>query len=115
MAIPAKVISLSVNDRVDLAIKTSMDIYMNKIASNFIEVGLENTFQMSLALIIQNELDQHTYYDNERFIVKFEKNMPINGNRDYIDIVVEHKRNQDIKIYLIGLLHLKNKSLAQNR
>ena len=45
----ATIINLDVDTRVDAAINRSMDIYMNKLATGFFEVGLENTFQMSLA------------------------------------------------------------------
>ena len=101
--INAHVIDLNVDARVDAAVNRSMDIYMNKLASGFLEIGLENTFQMSLADIISKELDLNTYYDNERFMVKFEKNMPINGNKDYVDIVIEYKRDKETKLYLIEL------------
>lgn len=99
----ATIINLDVDTRVDAAINRSMDIYMNKLASGFLEIGLENTFQMSLADIISKELDLNTYYDDERFMVKFEKNMPINGNNDYVDIVIEYKRDKETKLYLIEL------------
>ena len=99
----ATIIDLNVDKRVDAAINRSMDIYINKLASGFLEIGLENTFQMSLADIISRELDQNTYFDNERFLVKFEKNIPINGNNDYVDIVIEYKRDKETKLYLIEL------------
>lgn len=103
MSINAKIIDMSVDSRVEIAIRNAMDIYMNKLASSFLEVGLEDTFKMHLADIIGRELDQHTFFDDERFMVKFEKNMPINGNKDYIDIVVEYKRGQQTSLYLIEL------------
>lgn len=103
MSKKANIINLDVDCRVEAAIRNAMDIYINKLASGFIEVGLENTFQMHLADIIGRELDQNTFYDDERFMVKFEKNMPINGNKDYIDIVVEYKKGQQTNLYLIEL------------
>lgn len=103
MSIEAKKINLTVDSRVDNAIRTAMDIYMNKLSTGFVEVGLENTFQMHLADFIGRELEQNTFHDDERFIVKFEKNMPINNNKDYIDIVIEYKRKDETKLYLIEL------------
>lgn len=99
----ANVINLSVDDRVDEAIHKAMDIYLSKLKTGFIDIGLEAAFQMHLADIISRELDQKTFYKDERFIVKFEKNMPINGNNDYVDIVIEYQKQDEQRFYLIEL------------
>ncbi len=80
-----------------------MDIYINKLKTEFIDIGLEDTFKMHLANIIGRELEQRTFYKDERFVVELEKNMPINGNRDYIDIVIEYRRGTIQKLYLLEL------------
>jgi hypothetical protein len=103
MSTNAKTVDLSVDSRVETAVRNAMDIYMNKLSTGFIEVGLEDTFKMHLADLVSRELDQNTFFDDERFMVKFEKNMPVNGNNDYIDIVIEYKRGQLIRLYLIEL------------
>lgn len=99
----ANEISLDVDERVDKAIKDSMDIYINKLKTGFIDIGLEASFKMHLANIINRELEQRTFYKDERFVVQLEKNMPINGNKDYIDIVIEYQRGGIQKLYLLEL------------
>ncbi|HHX69311.1 MAG TPA: hypothetical protein GX708_14850 [Gallicola sp.] len=99
----AKIIDMRVDSRVEAAIRNAMDIYMNKLASGFIEVGLEDAFKMHFADIFSRELNQNTFFADERFMVKFVKNMPINGNNDYIDIVIEYKIGLQISLYLIEL------------
>lgn len=103
MSTNAKIIDLRIDSRVEDAVRNAMDIYMNKLSTGFIEIGLEDTFKMHLAHLVSRELDQNTFYDDERFMVKFEKNMPINGNNDYIDIVIEYKRGHLTKLFLIEL------------
>ncbi len=99
----AKIINLNVDDRVEKAINNSMDIYLNKLKTGFIDIGLEDTFKMNLGVIIGRELEQMTFYKDERFIVKFESNMPINGNNDYVDIVIEYQRCGVQRLYLMEL------------
>ena len=108
----ANCISMDVTSRVDEAIDKSMDIYINKLMTNYIDIGLEYAFQMHLAEIISKELDQLTFFSDERFVVKFEKNMPINNNNDYIDVVVEYKRGSIFKQYLIELKFKKETDSA---
>lgn len=108
----AKIIKLDVDSRVNEAIRNSMDIYMNRLATSFIEIGLENAFQSYLSDILKKELDLNTFYTNERFIIKFEKNMPINANKDYIDIVIEYRRDSQLKLYLIELKFKKRSDSA---
>lgn len=96
-------INLDVNERVNEAINDSMDIYINKLGTGFIDIGLEAGFKMHLANIIGRELEQRTFYRDERFIIQLEKNIPINGNKDYIDIVIEYQRENIQKLYLLEL------------
>lgn len=110
----ANVINLSVDDRVDEAIHKAMDIYLSKLKTGFIDIGLEAAFQMHLADIISKELDQKTFYKDERFIVKFEKNMPINGNNDYVDIVIEYQKQDEQRFYLVELKFKKISDSAPN-
>lgn len=90
--IKANVFNLSVDARVDKAIKDAMDIYINKLMSGFIEVGLEATFQLQWSKILDDLLQLQTYETDERFQISLEKNMPVYGNKDYIDIVVKHTK-----------------------
>lgn len=99
----ANIIDMNVDSRVEKAVNSSMDIYLNKLKTGFIDIGLEDTFKMHLADIINRELEQRTFYKDERFIVKFEKNMPINDNKDYVDIVIEYRKGDIQKLYLIEL------------
>lgn len=108
----ANCICMDVTSRVDSAIRKSMDIYINKLMTKYIDTGLENAFQMHLAEIVSKELDQLTFFCDERFVVKFEKNIPINNNNDYIDIVVEYKRGSILKQYLIELKFKKETDSA---
>lgn len=97
------VIELDVDKRIENAINSAMVLYLNKLENNFIEIGLENTFQMHLSEIIKQILELYTFYPNERFRVLFEINKPINGNNDYIDIVIKYERDNIKKEYLIEL------------
>lgn len=95
--------NLIAEKRVSLAIKQAMEIYMNKLNTGLITIGLENAFQMHLASIIGDLLNVNTYYPEEKFIIHFEKNMPINNNNDYIDIVINYNNKENIEHYLIEL------------
>jgi hypothetical protein len=114
MSKEVKKIDLSVDSRVEAAVRNSMDIYMNKLSTGFIEVGLEDTFKMHLANLIGRELDQNTFHDDERFMVKFEKNIPTKDDNDYIDIVIEYKQSENIELYLMELKFKKVSDSAPN-
>ena len=96
-------LDLQVDKRVEEAINKAMEIYLYKLENNFLEIGLENTFQMSIAEIIKQILELNTFFPNERFRVLFEINKPINGNKDYVDIVIKYERDEEKKEYLIEL------------
>ena len=94
---------LSVDLRVRTAVEQAMEIYLNRLNTGLISLGLEDAFKMHLAGIISDLLNITTYYTDERFIIHFEKNMPINGNNDYVDIVINYNRGEHIEQYLIEL------------
>ena len=94
---------LTAESRVRIAINQAMEIYMNQLNTGYITIGLENAFQMHLASIIGDLLNIHTFYPEERFIIHFEKNMPINGNDDYVDIVINHQNGMNVEKYLVEL------------
>ncbi len=96
-------LDLQVDKRVEEAINKAMEIYLYKLETSFLEIGLENTFQMSIAEIIKQILELNTFFPNERFRVLFEINKPINGNKDYVDIVIKYERDEEKKEYLIEL------------
>ena len=99
----ANVFNINVDDRVREAVNNGMNIYVNKLINGFIEPGLEATFQLHFAKIIDDLLQTSTYDINERFQVCLERNMPINGNKDYIDIVIKYHCLGLDKLYLIEL------------
>ena len=45
----ANIIDMNVDSRVEKAVNSSMDIYLNKLKTGFIDIGLEDTFKMHLA------------------------------------------------------------------
>ena len=57
----AKIIDMRVDSRVETAVRNAMDIYMNKLSTGFIEVGLEDTFKMHLADLVSRELIKHFF------------------------------------------------------
>ena len=77
----ANIIDVDVKRRVQKAVKDGMDLYLTKIKYGFIEVGLEATFQLQLARIIDDILQLLTFDINERFQIILERNMPILGNK----------------------------------
>lgn len=83
--------------RVREAVSQAMLLYLNKLDTQFYNVGLENSFQFYFAIELQNYLDTHTLQIGERFIVLLEQNMPINGNHDYVDIVIKYKNGETEK------------------
>ncbi|HHX66862.1 MAG TPA: hypothetical protein GX708_02255 [Gallicola sp.] len=103
----ANVFNLDVDTRVDKAIIEEMDIYINKLVNGFIEVGLEATFQLHLSGILDDLLQIHTYEIDERFQVALEKNMPINGNKNYVDIVIKYTKNTTERLHLFELKYKK--------
>lgn len=103
---------LTAESRVRIAINQAMEIYMNQLNTGYITIGLENAFQMHLASIIGDLLNIHTFYPEERFIIHFEKNMPINGNDDYVDIVINHQNGMNVEKYLVELKFKKESDSA---
>lgn len=95
--------NLTAESRVRLAINQAMEIYMNQLNTGLISIGLENAFQMHLASIIGDLLNINTYYPEEKFVIHFEKNMPINSNNDYVDIVINYHNKNSIEQYLMEL------------
>lgn len=100
-----KIVSLvsTVEKRIENAVKNAIKIYLSRLNCSFYEIGLEDTFKMHLGNIISSELELNTFCPDERFIVMFEKNMPINGNNDYIDIVIKYQNPEVVELYPIEL------------
>mgnify|MGYP004564045787 CR=1 FL=1 len=55
----ANVINMDVDERVDRFINESMGIYLSKLKTRFIGVGLENTFPMHHTKIISRKLKNY--------------------------------------------------------
>ncbi len=87
-----------------------MEIYCNKLAYGKINAGLEATFQLELALILKNVLDEHTLSKTERFSLTLEENTPIHGGRNYVDIAIHY---DDINVKKDFLVELKFKKASQ--
>lgn len=66
-------IETDVDKRVKEAIENSMHLYMNKLDSGILELGLEDSFKMHLANIIDVWLNLHKLFSDESFTVHFEK------------------------------------------
>lgn len=59
MSTNAKIIDLRIDSRVEDAVRNAMDIYMNKLSTGFIEIGLEDTFKMHLAHLVSRIRSKH--------------------------------------------------------
>lgn len=102
-----KTIEVDVDKRIEEAIQKSMITYFARLENGFIGLGLEKTFQMSIAEIIKQILELNTFSPDERFIVLLEINKPINHNKDYIDIVIKYEKKEEKREYLIELKYKK--------
>lgn len=108
-----KLTTLSVDARVDDAIRKSMEIYCNKLVNKNIAVGLEATFQHELALILRDVLDLKTMKPNERFSITLEQNIPVGGEKNYVDIVIHYDEDgKDKTDYLVELKFKKKTDSA---
>ena len=99
----AEVVNTNVDDRIRKVVNDAMTIYINKLINGFIEVGLEATFQLHLSKIIDDLLRLNTFEINERFQIFLEKNIPVNGAKKYVDIVIRFTKNKIVKDYLVEL------------
>lgn len=102
----------NINDRVESIIKQTLNIYINRLKTGYYEIGLEATFQLHFSKILQDLFDVNTLSPNERFEVLLEKNLPVNGNKDYIDVVIRHTENKNVSWYLIELKFKKETDSA---
>ncbi|MBR2971807.1 MAG: hypothetical protein IKC61_02630 [Clostridia bacterium] len=102
----------NVSERIENAIRNSMKTYLSRLDNGFYEIGLEDTFKMHIGSIISAELELSTICPGERFIVMFEKNMPINNNNDYVDIVIKYQASTTVELYPIELKFKKSTDLA---
>ena len=104
----------STKERVTSAINEALKIYINRLRTGYYEFGLEATFQMHFSLVLEEVLKTKTFSPTERYMVMPEKNFPINGNKDYIDIVIQHTDNAEIESFLIELKYKKKSDGAPN-
>lgn len=93
----------SVSTRIENAVRKAIYTYLARLNSGFYEVGLEDTFKMHLGSLISAELELHTIAPNERFVVMFEKNMPINNTNNYVDIVVKYQVQDTVELFPMEL------------
>ena len=108
------VFSKSPDERVDLAIRKAMVLYCNRLKTGYYPVGLEATFQLYYARILETVLSTMVFL-NESFQVILEDNNPINNQKDYIDIVVVHSdENSSVSKYFIELKFKKLSDSAPN-
>ena len=107
--------TLNVDKRISNAINESMRIYCNKLVNGKIPIGLEATFQHELALILTGILESMTLISNEHFSLTLEENIPINGNNNYVDIVIHYDFNGTRTDYLIELKFKKITDKAPDR
>ncbi len=93
----------SVDCRIAQAIHDAWRSYCSKLASGYYEQGLEDTVKLHFASVLEKCLDLVTLFPKERFIVALEKNLPLKGGKDYIDIVIEHFLDAERSYYPIEL------------
>ena len=96
-------------ERIRQAIQQSMQIYVNRLIEGYYEFGTEASFQLHFSSILDRLLELNTNSTNESFTVMLEKNYPIQGQNDKIDISVTYKNETETKTVLI---ELKNKKIA---
>ncbi len=96
-------INLDVNERVEKIINETIKIYINKVINGICEIGLEATFQLYFAMILDKLLGLYTLDKDEHFQLVLEKNYPISNQRDYVDIAIEYSKGEIKKTFLIEL------------
>ena len=77
--------------------------YCNKLSNGYYEPGLEDSVKLHFASLLEKCLDLVTLYPDERFVVTLEKNLPLDGDKDYIDIVIEYHRGNECSHYPIEI------------
>ena len=108
----ATILELDPIKRIENSINRAMLFYTSKLSGGILEIGLEASFQMHLGDLLNSELQNQTTSSKERFVVHFEKNIEIEGRKDYIDIVVEYRSNEKHFLYLIELKYKKETDSA---
>lgn len=98
-------------ERIRQAIQQSMQIYVNRLIEGYYEFGTEASFQLHFSSILDRLLVLNTNSTNESFTVMLEKNYPIQGQNDKIDISVTYKNETETKTVLI---ELKNKKITDS-
>ena len=96
------------------AINEALNIYINRLINKYYDFGLEATFQMHFAITLEEVLKTKTFSPTERYVVMPEKNFPIDGNKDYIDIAIQHTDKYKTEIFLIELKYKKISDGAPN-
>lgn len=97
----------NLNDQVEFVIYDAMNIYVSRLMSRYFELGLEATFQLHFSRILEDMLSVKTISEDERYQVLLEKNIPIDGNKDYVDIVIKHNIGRAEDLYLLELKYKK--------
>ena len=90
-------------ERIRQAIQQSMQIYVNRLIEGYYEFGTEASFQLHFSSILDRLLELNTNSTNESFTVMLEKNYPIQGQNDKIDISVTYKNETETKTVLTDL------------
>lgn len=93
----------NINCELDNIINEAMKIYVARLISGYFELGLEATFQLHFSRILEDLLLVKTTREDERYQVLLEKNMPINDNKDYVDVVIKHSIGKIEELYLLEL------------
>ncbi|MDY4787823.1 MAG: hypothetical protein SO253_00730 [Bacilli bacterium] len=95
------------NSKVESIIYEAMNIYVSRLMTGYFELGLEATFQLHFSRILEDLLLVNTVQENERYQVLLEKNLPLDDNKNYVDIVIKHKIDNQEYLYLIELKYKK--------
>lgn len=107
-----KPMDISACSRVKKAVEQAMKIYLNQLNSGLLTIGLENAFQFHIAENVSNILKINRYKADEIFTIDLEQNLPINGNKDYVDIVINYHRNEEDLKFLLELKFKKKSDSA---
>lgn len=110
----ANIINIDIDDRIDRIIKEAMTLYIAKLMYGLLNRGLEASFQLHLARIIESLTEIYTFTLDEKFQVLLENNIPINEKKDYIDIIIKYSNKNEERLYLIELKYKKKSDSASD-
>lgn len=92
--------------KIKQAIYESMEIYVNRLIGKYYDFESEAYFQHHFSKILENVLNLKSKSLDEHYVITLEKNYPLNGCKDEVDIAIIYSCNNVKKTVLI---EMKNK------